>query len=61
MAVARALLKGAPLARALESMRNRATLVVTHRLVRMEERTRARGRGLYRRMLEAQREVLVAL
>ncbi len=60
------------------AMRDRATLVITHRLVRMEEmdeilvldagRVVERGthvelenrRGLYRRMLDVQRELLVA-
>lgn len=58
-----------------EAMRDRATLVVTHRLVRMEEilvidAGRIVGRGthqelvragtLYHQMLEAQKEMLVA-
>ncbi len=98
LAVARALLKGAPLLvldeptanldpiteRELldaiyEAMRDRATLVVTHRLVRMEEMDEilvldagrivergtheelARAGSLYHQMLEAQKEMLVAL
>ncbi|MGI8860879.1 MAG: thiol reductant ABC exporter subunit CydC [Rubrobacteraceae bacterium] len=97
LAVARALLKGAPLLildeptanldpiterelldAAYKLMRDRATLVVTHRLVRMEEMDEilvldagrivergtheelVRARGLYYRMLEVQREMLVA-
>ncbi|MEJ7816461.1 MAG: thiol reductant ABC exporter subunit CydC [Rubrobacter sp.] len=97
LAVARALLKGAPLLvldeptanldpvterelldAAYELMRGRATLVVTHRLVRMEEmdeilvldagRIVERGTheelvhagGLYYRILEVQREMLIA-
>jgi ABC-type multidrug transport system fused ATPase/permease subunit len=60
-------------------MRDRATLVITHRLVRMEEmdeilvleggrivergthRELESGRGLYRRMLDVQRELLVSV
>lgn len=98
LAVARALLKDAPLLVLDEptanldpvterglldavygAMRDRATLVITHRLVRMEEmdeilvldagRVVERGthvelenrRGLYRRMLDVQREVFVAV
>ncbi len=63
---------------AYELMRDRATLVVTHRLVRMEEmdeilvldagrivergthKELVRAHGLYYRMLEVQREMLVA-
>ena len=62
-----------------EAMRDRATLVVTHRLVRMEEMDEilvldagrivergtheelARAGSLYHQMLEAQKEMLVAL
>lgn len=98
LAVARALLKGAPLLlldeptanldpiterelldATYESMQNRTTLVVTHRLVRMEEMDEilvldvgrivergthedlVRADGLYHQMIEAQREMLVAL